>query len=134
MKHIILLVAFIGLVQPAAWAQSAFNKNYKVCIVDNKYKVCHHNKAGVHYTHKALQKNKAVIASLRKKDMYVHAGYRPAPVKQKQGSKIAVAYDDPANAYNGKPSLINDGVNKNKYRNINYQNAAVDLPANDGSK
>jgi hypothetical protein len=135
MKNIILLIALIAMIQSNAQAQSAYNRNYKVCIVDNKYKVCHHNKAGVHYTKHALQNNKAVIASLRKKDTYVHAGYRHhQPVKVKSQSNVRLAYDDAADAYNGKSSLINDGVQKNKVRNINYQNAAVDLPPNDGSK
>ena len=48
------------------------------------------------------------------------------------GGRIRVTYDEPGAAYEGKESMINDGVRKNKQRNINTNNGAYDLPPNDG--
>jgi hypothetical protein len=47
-------------------------------------------------------------------------------------SRIRVTYDDMNDPYQGKPSMQNDGVQKNIQRNINYLDAANPLPPNDG--
>ncbi|MBA3829625.1 MAG: hypothetical protein H0X33_11860 [Taibaiella sp.] len=45
---------------------------------------------------------------------------------------IKVSGDDANAPYEGKNSKANDGVKKNKQRNINYQNTSERLPASDG--
>lgn len=47
-------------------------------------------------------------------------------------SRMAVAYDDPSAPYQGVNSQVNDGVDKNKERNINYQDNSQPLPPSDG--
>jgi hypothetical protein len=137
MKKLLIALAVIGTIHISANAQSKspFDVNYKVCRVDSKYKTCDANDpAVVTTTSKATTEQKKVEQSLRRMDTYVHLGYRPSNVvSNKRNPRIVVMYDDPNGAYEGKSTQINDGVQKNKVRNVNYLDTSVDLPSNDGN-
>lgn len=66
--------------------------------------------------------------------------YSARPYANKKKTNISVVYEDtkmgedPAAAYKGENSMINDGVKKNERRNINYHNNGVVLPAIDGGR
>ncbi len=63
------------------------------------------------------------------KKMVVHKKKQPDVQWKHHGQPTTVAKDDRA-AYEGKPSQINDGVNKNKQRNINANTPAQLAPIN----
>ena len=128
MRQLLLFLAVIALTLPF----KAFAQNYRVCLVDNKYKICDKKTPSIHYTKKALANDTETMERLKKMDTHVYMGYsEPAPTATTR-SNMRVYVDDPNGAYQGKPTLINDGVRKNKSRNVNYGNTGADLPPSDG--
>ena len=124
-----------GIVSWGAEAQngkSKFDQNYKVCIKGDKYAVCDevdkmNEKVGRDV--KLTNDDRA----LRRFDTHVHLGYATANAySNKNNPRIRVSYDDPNGAYEGEETMINDGVEKNKARNINYLDGSMQLPPNDG--
>jgi hypothetical protein len=73
-------------------------------------------------------------------DTSVYLGYSSNPIpgfsgmipSNRRNPRIRVTIDDPTAAYQGKESMINDGVQLNKERNINYLDTSVELPPSDG--
>jgi hypothetical protein len=135
MKKILLALAMIGVIHFNADAQakkkSVYAKNYHICLTDSKYKVC---KSSVAKKNNTIGRKLAVNnpePSLAMMDTYVHLGYAPG-YSNKHNPRIRVAIDDPNAPYQGKESMQNDGVQKNKERNINYLDNSVVLPPNDG--
>lgn len=133
MKKILLALSIIGLISHNAGAQtkkSIYAKNYPVCLSGSTYKVCTTTKAELGRKETADNPD----PSLRMMDTYVHMGYgsRHTYASNKRNPRIRVAIDDPHAPYEGKESMINDGVQKNKERNINYLDNSVVLPPNDG--
>lgn len=136
MKKLLFALVLVGLASTGANAQSKskFDQNYKVCVKGSTYKVCDENEA-------AMQTNaqgrdvvlNAPDPSLSLLNTNTHLGYRTTTTaSNRRNPRIVVAYDDPNAAYEGKESRINDGVKKNKTRNINYLDSSVDLPPVDG--
>ncbi len=144
MKQSILMLTVIGMMHFSADAQnneakkSDYDINYKVCRVDDKYRVCNNNTPNIVYTKPYIRKiNKEyakTIDGLRRYDQYVEV--RPLPVVEVISKRRPIAYnqefDGTSAAYHGNPTPENDGLAKNKERNINYLNSAVDLPSIDG--
>jgi hypothetical protein len=135
MKKILLALTILGILPFGADAQkSVYDKNYKVCINDNKYALCD----GQAKANEEVGRDVKITSparSLRMFDSYVHMGYRTASANSnKRNSRIIVSYEDPNGAYEGKETLINDGVEKNKARNINYLDGSMQLPPVDGGK
>lgn len=148
MKHSILMLAVFGMTYFSANAQNGENKkseydiNYKVCRINGKYTTCSDNTPSVvntpSYTRKVeMQKAKAyakTLDGLRRYDTYTRVlPLQPVVVTApKPIAKIDERYEGTSAAYHGNPTPENDGIAKNKERNINYLNTSVDLPANDG--
>ncbi len=135
MKQIIFALGIAFLSQADATAQttkSANAINYNVCMHGNGYKVCDEHSA------KKQKQGAQVVTeapdpSLSLLNTQVNMGYRPVAVNSnRRNPRFLVSYDDPNGAYEGKETKINDGVQKNKIRNINYLDASVVLPPNDG--
>ncbi len=137
MKQILLALTVLGTTYISANAQteSKYAVNSKVCRVDDRYKVCDEDDAAVQIT--KPNKNTKTEAQLRRLDSYV----RVKPTQSVRGQKNAMftaQYEVPGPskpeeaAYDGQDSPINDGVEKNKARNINY-NTGVEVPPNDGN-
>ena len=135
MKKILLALAVLGLINTGANAQkSKFDKNYKVCMADGKYRTCNPEAPAATTKHVVTTNEPQKVASLRKLDTYVHMGYIPSNTTSRmKNPRILVSYDDPQAPYLGQESRVNDGVQKNIDRNINYLDYSTDLPPNDGS-
>ena len=131
MKNLLLTLAMFGLTYTAAEAQSSANskfaKNYRVCLVGDKYQVCNENTPIA----TNLGRTTETATSFGMQNTYVHMGYSTGG-NARYRSRIRVTYDEPGAAYEGKESMINDGVRKNEQRNLNTNNGAYDLPPNDG--
>jgi hypothetical protein len=132
MKKILLALAVIGFGTFTAEAQSKksiYDKNYPVCVVDGKYQVCPvSNKA------ESAGRSAEITgpdASFRMLDTSVYLGYSRPGSSAMRNPRIRVTIDDPQAPYEGKESMVNDGVQKNKQRNLNH-NTNVELPPNDG--
>jgi hypothetical protein len=133
MKKILLIAAIAAIAYNNAEAQakSAFDKNYRVCRINDKYRTCDENTELI-VSNKVDKKTEQTVASLRRLDTYVHMGFRPsATLSSRRNPRIHVAYDDPNGAYEGKETMINDGVKKNIHRNLNYI-TGTEVPPNDG--
>jgi hypothetical protein len=128
MKQLLLFLTILGLGLP----YTGFSQNYRICLIDNKYTICDKKTPIIHYSKKALARDKVVMEKLQKMDTEVFMGYSEPASVAKTRSNMRVYVDDPNGAYQGSPTLINDGVRKNMVRNINYGNGGVDLPPNDG--
>ncbi len=126
--------------RPQANRISAYDQNYKVCRIDGTYTTCDENTPTIVNTKKAARKNDKIIANLHKLDQHVYVEPKPEPTTQstvvstysRKNPRFSASYDDPNAAYQGKESKINDGVDKNISRNINYVNNGNNLPPNDG--
>ena len=128
----------IGATTCVATAQkkSVNAKNYHICLIDSKYQVCPKSKTS------ELGRTAVTInpeESLRMMDTHVYMGYSsPFPgfsgmvPSNRRNPRIRVTIDDPNAPYQGKESMINDGVQKNKVRNVNYLDTSVELPPSDG--
>lgn len=137
MKQILFALALIGLAANAnAQSNSRYAQNYKMCVKGNSYQVCGDQQAAV----QAQQQGRDITVgepdpSLSLLNTNTYLGYRTASASSnRRNPRIVVAYDDPNAAYEGKESRINDGVKKNKLRNINYLDSSVELPPNDGGR
>lgn len=140
MKKILLALVIVGTAVCGANAQkkSVFAKNYRICLIDSKYQVCPTS------TKSDLGRTSVVSnpeGALRMMDTSVYLGYSsPFPSfsgmvpSNRRNPRIRVTIDDPAAPYQGKESMINDGVELNKERNVNYQNTSVELPPSDGGE
>lgn len=135
MKQILFALALVGLAASAnAQSNSKYAQNYKVCVKGSAYKVCDESEAKL----QATQQGTDVVLSepdpsLNLLNTSTYLGYRTTTAySSRHNPRIVVAYDDPNAAYEGKESRINDGVKKNKVRNINYLDSSVELPTNDG--
>ena len=135
MKQILLALGIAFLSQANANAQSKESANainYPVCMHGNGYQVCDEHSA------KEQKQGGGVVTSapdpsLNLLNTQVNMGYRAtAANSSRRNPRFRVSYDDPNGAYEGKETRINDGVQKNKVRNINYLDATVVLPPNDG--
>ncbi len=132
MKHLFLALAITGLTYSSAEAQSSANskfaKNYPVCMTGSGYTVC--DAATAQETPVGRMEDES--ASLSMNTTYIHMGN--VNRKMQNRGRIRVSYDDPNAPYKGEESLINDGVQENKARNLNTNNGAYyDLPPSDGS-
>ncbi|MBS1772734.1 MAG: hypothetical protein JST82_07735 [Bacteroidetes bacterium] len=136
MKHSIQLLVVIGMIHFSAAAQTTpysteglnyatvNDKNYKVCHIDEEYKVCDASEPLTVNTKPVIDENEVKIEKLRELDTFVNM----APKKAEKKPVDAIDGNDP---YKGKDSKTNDGVGKNIQRNLNY-NTGVDVPASDG--
>ena len=121
-----------------AQKKSVFAKNYKICLIDSKYQVCPKSESS------ELGRSSLVVnpeGALRMMDTSVYLGYSsPLPgfsgrvPSNRRNPRIRVTIDDPQAPYEGKESMINDGVEINKVRNINYLDSSVELPPVDGGR
>ena len=133
MKNAILALALAGLTFTTAEAQSSANskfaKNYSICLVGNNYQPCNPDvvKSDVGWT----TDQKQVESSLGIRSTEIHMG-QSTRSNARFRSGIRVTYDDPNAPYLGEESMVNDGVDKNRVRNINTNNAGYDLPPNTG--
>lgn len=130
MKQILLALTIIGTMHFSANAQvdSKFAQNYKVCMVGDKYKTCAPDDDAIQPSNKEAKKTEA---ALRRLDSYVRVR-STTTATSKKNPRFSAAYETPEEvAYLGMNSPINDGVTKNKVRNINYNNG-VEVPPNDG--
>ncbi len=148
MKQSMVMLAVIGMMHFSANAQnkeikkSEFDINYKVCRINGKYTTCSDNTPTVvntpSYIRKVeMQKAKAyakTLDGLRRYDTYTRVQpLQPVTVvAPKPIVKIDQRYEGTSAAYHGNPTPENDGIAKNKERNINYLNTSTYLPANDG--
>jgi len=129
MKSIILMMALAGFTLSANAQNSAnskFAKNYPVCLKGNTYQVC---KAGEAMSPDVGRSSEASTFGMQ--NTYVHMGYGTTG-NARFRSRIRVSYDNPGDVYKGKETMTNDGVRKNKARNLNTNNGGYDLPPNDG--
>lgn len=132
MKNLLLALALTGLTYTSAEAQSSANskfaKNYRICPTSSGYKVCDPaTPAGA-----GVGRSGETTTAFGMQSTYVHMGYSTGNARYR--GRIRVTYDEPGAPYKGKESMVNDGVQKNKIRNINTNNGAYDLPANDGGR
>jgi hypothetical protein len=138
MKMMFSALVMIGMMHFGAAAQSKFDQNFKVCRIDDKYATCDENTPSVVVTKKAKDKNQKTIDGLRRMDSYTYVAPKPAPVpiqlatSVKRNPRFLVSYDDPQAPYLGEESMVNDGVQKNKQRNLNYLDGSVQRPPSDG--
>jgi hypothetical protein len=124
MKRILFASLLMTGVITTATAQNRStdaNKNFRICFVGGQYVVCDAN-APLTSAGTIQEPEKEMPATPA-----VHVGTGIA-----RKSHVGVSYDDPNAPYKGENSAVNDGVKRNDERNINYQNNAVRLPANDG--
>lgn len=129
-----MALTIIGISHFSAEAQSKTKNavNYKICLIGDVYRPC--NEA----TPQAKPLGRKVVkedptTELRMMDTYTHLGYNTATASSaRRNPRIRVSYDEPDAPYQGKESMVNDGQQKNKIRNINYLDGSVVLPANDG--
>lgn len=145
MKKIFLALGLFGLITAHANAQnegkssnSKFAQNYPVCMTSHGYHVCSAPEAALPTTTTVVPDNSALnmTASLPSDNSSVSmetAGAYTGNSRRKI-TRIVVSYDDPHAPYEGKESMVNDGVQKNIIRNINYLDQSVVLPPNDGGK
>ena len=130
MKKLLLLLAAAAFTSEASLAQnsanSKFAKNYRVCLIGDKYQVCDNSEPIA--TNLGRTTETSEVFGMQ--NTYVHMGYGTGNARFR--GRIRVTYDEPGAAYEGKESMINDGLRKNKQRNINTNNGAYDLPPNDG--
>jgi len=133
MKNLLLALALTGLTYTSAEAQnsanSKFAKNYSVCMVGDKYQVCDASSA----MNQNVGRTTETATTFGMQNTYVHMGYGTSGNARYRG-RIRVTYDEPGAPYKGKESMVNDGVRKNKMRNLNTNNGAYDLPPNDGGQ
>jgi len=124
-RFLFLSLLLTGLIYNAEAQKksSSANQNFRICFVGGQYVACDANapitSAGAIYETSQAEEMPATPP--------VHLGKGIA-----RKSRIMVAYDDPNAPYQGEESAVNDGVDKNKERNINYQNNAANVPPNDG--
>lgn len=137
MKVALMALILIGTIQGSATAQSTkkskYDVNYKVCKVGDKYKTCDENTPAFAPAKDEAKAIKQQTKELRKLDEHVYAISSPASAKKNPRFIATYDGDDPQSAYNGKESMINDGVEKNKARNVNYLDMSVNLPPSDGN-
>jgi hypothetical protein len=136
MKNLFLALAVIGLSYSSTNAQTIGNsanskhaKNYSVCLKGGQYTLCNPN-ITTPDVGRTTETNEASLALMT---TTVHMG-NVSNSNARFKSRIRVTYDDPNAPYLGEESMVNDGVQKNKVRNINTNNAAYDLPPNDGGR
>jgi hypothetical protein len=131
MKNLLLALAVAGLTYTNAQAQgsenSKFAKNYPVCLKGDKYQVCNPQEAMSPQAGRTTETN--MVYGMQ--NTYVHMGYGTSGNARFRG-RIRVTYDQPGAVYEGKETMTNDGVRKNKQRNLNTNNGGYDLPPNDG--
>ena len=134
MKKLLIALSAMTVFAFNAEAQSKFDKNYKICKSDDAYKVCNTAEMAKANTEVGREGSPGeASASLRLLDSHTHLGYTSTPVTSKmKNPRIRVSIDDPNAPYQGEESMANDGVQKNKTRNINYLDASVILPPVDG--
>jgi len=120
MKRVIMLLFLAIGVNYTTKAQS--DQNFRICFVGGQYVACDADapltSAGSFYESSGDDMPDAV-------PVYMGSGTN-------KKSNMVVSFDDPNAAYQGDESAINDGVRKNKNRNINYLDAANPVPPNDG--
>jgi hypothetical protein len=108
-------------------ANSRFAKNYSVCPVGSGYTVCDRATA---MKNVGGRTETVTSRSMAMSETLVYMGERNTTIGR---GRIRVSYpDDPNGAYEGKEVRTNDGVQKNKVRQLNQYNTSVDLPPNDG--
>jgi len=138
MKKILISLAIFGCMNFSAQAQqndSKFAKNYPVCKNDNGYATC--SKGQMNKQVKALQArpadealpetNQVVFVRCQSVADDPSLSYR-GPYRRHN----IIVDEDMDNPYKGKPSLQNDGVQKNEERNLNVGQTSIDLPPSNG--
>jgi hypothetical protein len=133
MKKLLLALSAFGLFAFNAEAKGNKNaKNYKICLVNDTYQVCDKASNKIAKVGREVKTDNSG-ASLRMLDSYTHLGYGSNVSSNRNNPRIRVSIDDPMAPYEGKESMVNDGVQKNISRNINYLDASIDLPPVNGS-
>jgi hypothetical protein len=133
MKNVLIALALVGMTYTSADAQnsanSKFAKNFSICLIGDQYQPCDPvvTKSDIGWT----TTQETTEASLAIRSTEVHMGQSTGG-NARFRSAIRVTYDDPNAPYLGEESMVNDGVQKNKIRNINTNNPGYDLPANTG--
>jgi hypothetical protein len=136
MKKIFLILTTVSIATSSTYAQTSGNaQNYRICRVDGKYRACDNNMPLIVTTTEPREETEKKNISLRKLDTYTEAKTQLVLASAKRNERIKISYiDDHNSGYEGKETMLNDGVGKNKERNVNYLNASVDLPRVDGNK
>jgi hypothetical protein len=115
---------------PESRGRSKYDVNYKVCKIDEQYKICNPNDALIQTTNNPGQiagvhsVNTGEAASLSMNEGGVYMGYT-----SKKNSTIKVQDEDNLSDKLDKEA---DGKEKASYRNMNYNNGSVSLPPSDG--
>lgn len=118
-----------GNVMPLSKGRSKYDVNYKVCVVNDRYKVCNPDEPTIQTTNAnqvatTQSVNNGNAASLSMNQSGVYMGYT-----SKKHSNIKVWDEDNADE---QLNVAADGKGKATYRNINYNNGSVSLPPSDG--
>ncbi len=125
MKRFFLLTLFVTGFTYTSEAQnkkSDADQNFRICFVNGQYIACDADapltSAGTMYEAQPQE---------------IPA---PPPVYIGKGtarkSRMQVSFDDPNAPYQGVNSQVNDGVEKNKDRNVNYLDTSTPIPPSDG--
>lgn len=132
MKKLLLALSAFSLFAFSAEAKGNKSaKNYRICLVNDAYQVCQNPTKSNSNVGREV-KTQEPDGSLRMMDTYTHLGYSSSLSSNRNNPRIRVSVDDPMAPYEGKESMVNDGVQKNINRNINYLDASVVLPPVDG--
>lgn len=125
MKRFFLLSLFLTGLAYKSEAQnkkSNADQNFRICFVNGQYVACDADapltSAGTVYESQPEETPATP---------QVHIGKGSA-----RKSRIQVAFDDPNAPYLGVNSQVNDGVDRNKERNINYMDSSAPIPPSDG--
>lgn len=121
-RIVILAIAAVAFVQTNAGAQTTTIKNTgtkTVVITENE-------KSGVIATYE-VPKGKIAPRAKVPDVVYVTGSAKRNP-------RLVASYDVPSDLYNGNEVMINDGVEKNKKRNINYLDFNGAKVPNDGGQ
>ncbi len=134
MKKILIALAIIGSACTSAEAQNAVNskfaQNYPVCLINGAYRIC--NTEAEQKSQRTEIGRTAGNETFGMQNTYVHMGYGTGGNARFRNSRIRISYDKPGAVYEGKETMTNDGVRRNKQRNFNTNNGAYNLPPNNG--
>jgi len=116
-------------VRPRSVGRSKYDVNYKVCLVNNQYKVCNPEDATVQGTRSNVVVTSESVNTSNGSSVSMSQGGIYMGYTSKKNSNIKVEDED--NVKN-KLDREADGKEKASYRNMNYNNGSVSLPPSDG--